>query len=106
MSSWLLIALAVITFANRFVFLSSRVRFTPGMRTQKFLSYSSFAVLTAIWTPIVFKLEAGRGLSVVGADYLIAVILAALLTVLKVRSIFVVLLSTALFFVLRVWVIN
>ena len=105
-SSWLLISLALITFVNRFAFFTETIRFTPGAKIRKLLSYSSYAVLTAIWMPIIFQFKAGEGLSVAGLDYLLGVILAALLTMLKVRSIFVVLCSTGLFFMLRFLVIS
>lgn len=101
MSVWLLLLLASITFANRYAFLSSRVRYTPGPQLRKFLSYASHAVLTAIWTPIVFRYTPGHWPQVTGVDYLLAASVAILLTVAGVRSILVVLLSTASFFLLR-----
>lgn len=100
--TWLMIlCMAAITFVNRYAFFTDLLRYQPGVRARRFLSYSTYAVLTAIWTPIVFQFDYQQGFSHAGGDYLIAVTLAAMLTILRVKSIIVVLASTALFFVLR-----
>ncbi len=103
MTSCLLLSLALITFFNRYAFFSTMVRYTPGPGVRKFLSYSSFAVLTAIWAPLVFNFSPTEGVGTAGLDYLLATLLAAVLTITRVRSILVVLLSTACFFSLRFW---
>lgn len=101
MSVWVLLLLASITFLNRYAFLSSRVSYTPGAQLRKFLSYASHAVLTAIWTPIVFRYSPGQFVQITGIDYLLAASIAIVLTAAGVRSILVVLVSTASFFLLR-----
>lgn len=101
MNSAFIVVLAFITFANRFAFFSDSLRYTPGPRVTRFLSYSSYAVLTAIWTPIVFSYSQEAGFSIIGIDYVVGVSLAAVLAIMKVRSILVVLLSTGVFFTLR-----
>lgn len=98
---WLLIGMTIITFANRYVFLARTVRYQPSDQVKRFLSYSSYAVLTAIWAPIVFNYNHNDGLSHAGSDYLIASALAALLSVLRVKSIVVVLTSIGVFFLIR-----
>ena len=100
-SWWLLLGLAGITFLNRFAFFARSLRYQPGARTLRFLSYSSYAILTAIWTPIVFQFTPGQGVQIAGYDYLLAALVAAILTLNQIRSIVVVLVSTLLFFVLR-----
>ena len=102
MPSWLLLSLAAITFLNRYAFLAESFSYSPGPRVRRFLSYSSFAVLTAIWTPLVFQMQAeGFGLSVAGLDYAVGAFAAAALTLARVPSLVVVIASTGLFFALR-----
>ena len=97
----LLIGMSIITFWNRFAFFSESVRFQPGIRLKRFLSYSSYAILTAIWAPILFNYDQSSGFDYAGSDYLIAASVAAVLSFLKLPSIVVVLISTGLFFLLR-----
>lgn len=106
MSYSLLISLAAITFWNRFIFLAENVRFKPGAELKRFLGYSSYAILTAIWAPILFQYQPGVGLAISGWDYLIAASVAALLAIIKLRSILVVLISAGLFFCLRLFVFS
>ena len=100
--------MAIITFVNRYLFFIEGFRFKPSAQLTRFLEFSSFAILTAIWAPIIFVVDYGNGtqgfefnLEHAGLDYLVATTAAALMTVLGVRSIIVVVLSTGLFFCLR-----
>ena len=55
---WLIIlAMLAIVFASRYVFLEPRLPIRLGTRTQRFLSFTAPAVMTAIWAPIVFIQE-------------------------------------------------
>ena len=73
--SWLMIGLlALITFFNRFAFFSRLTRYQPGAEMGAFLSFSAQSVLTAIWLPIVFSYEPGKGLGW-DPDYLAATLL-------------------------------
>ena len=100
--TWLtIVAMAVITFGNRYLFFSETISFQPGPRTRLFLTYSSYAIMTSIWTPIVLGYSPAGGLSHLGNDYVIGAIAAMLLTWLQFRTILVVLISTGLFFVVR-----
>ena len=102
MSVWaLLIGMTAITFLNRYAFFPQQLRYTPGERVRRLLSYSSYAILTALWAPIIFKYEIPTGLQLAGWDYLIAASLACILSVLRVPSIIVVLVSASVFFGLR-----
>ena len=100
--TWLtLYGLATITFLNRFAFFSEKVRYTPGENVRRFLGFSTYAILTSIWAPIIFSFDADVGFSYAGNDYLIAASVAAILAFSRVQSIVVVLVSTVLFFLLR-----
>ncbi len=98
---WLLIGMTVITFLNRYVFFAQTVRYQPSEQIKRFLSCSSYAVLTAIWTPIVFNYSPSEGFGHGGVDYLIASALAAVLSYMRVKSILVVLTSIGAFFLIR-----
>lgn len=72
---WLMIGLlALITFFNRFAFFSRLTRYQPGAEMGAFLNFSAQSVLTAIWLPIVFSYEPGKGLDW-DPDYLAATLL-------------------------------
>lgn len=97
----LLVGMALITFINRYLFFSAVISYSPGPKVKRFLSYSSYSVLTAIWAPIIFRFDQQSQFELAGLDYLLAAVVAGLLSFNRVASIFVVLFSTALFFVIR-----
>lgn len=97
----LLLGMAVITFANRYLFFSSMIAYSPGPKFKRFLSYSSYSVLTAIWAPIIFHFDGQSEFALAGFDYILAAAVAGLLSFYRVASIVVVLLSSTLFFVIR-----
>ena len=97
----MLAGMAVITFYNRFVFLMKNVPFEAGPKLKRLLEYSMYAVLTAIWVPIVFHLDPSTGITFTSNAYLIAALVAAILTMVRVPSLFVVILSGGLFFYLH-----
>ena len=99
---WLLLAgMAVITFFNRYLFFAKSIAYSPGPGLQRFLSYSSYAVLTAIWAPIVFEYDATKQLSIAGYDYIVATVISAVLSFARVNSLVVVLASGIAFFTIR-----
>lgn len=100
-SWWLLLAMSAITFLNRYAFFTPSLRYKPNEKVQRFLSYSTFAILTAIWTPILFDFDLDQGFSHTGWDYIIGACIAGILSMLRVPSIIVVLLCTMVFFGLR-----
>ena len=105
MSIWMLICfMALVTFSVRFVFLAQTIRYQMGPRVKLLLRYSSFSILTALWTPIIFQYEATSGFSYVGIDYLIAAAVAVVMATLRVNTLTVVLVSAGLFFVLRFYI--
>ena len=100
--TWLLIiGMSVITFANRYAFFVKALGYLPSENMRRFLSYSSYAILTSIWTPILFEFDYQAGFSHAGWDYLLAGTVAASLSLMRVRAIVVVVLSAAIFFGLR-----
>ncbi|WP_394240925.1 AzlD domain-containing protein [Vibrio astriarenae] len=50
----LILLLTLIVFASRYLFLEPKVPLRLNSKAQRYLSYASPAVLTAIWGPIVF----------------------------------------------------
>ena len=97
----LLFCMALITFFNRYLFFTESIRYSPGPKLRRFLSYSSYSILTAIWAPIVFHFDGKDTIEAAGLDYLVATSLAAVLSFFRVPSIMVVLLSSAVFFLIR-----
>ena len=98
---WLMIGLlALITFFNRFAFFSRLTRYQPRAEMGAFLSFSAQSVLTAIWLPIVFSYEPGKGLDW-DPDYLAATLLVTALTLLGLPTLVVVVVGMGGFFLLR-----
>jgi len=73
-----ILAMTVLVFVSRYLFLEPKLPLRLNPATQKLLSYSSPAVLTAIWAPIVFVPEKELWLAP-SNPYLIAAIIAAFL---------------------------
>lgn len=98
---WIILGMAVITFLNRYFFLAKSISIKPSESFRRFLSFSSLAVLTALWTPIVFRLDSDLSWNIAGWDYLIASLIAVVLCLARASSLMVVIVSTAAFFLLR-----
>ncbi|NAW88777.1 AzlD domain-containing protein [Photobacterium halotolerans] len=77
---WLtILTMTLIIFASRYLFLDPRLPIKLNYQTQWFLSYSSPAVLTAIWAPIVF-LPDNKTIDLTYTNpYLIGAVVAALI---------------------------
>ncbi|QUJ70180.1 AzlD domain-containing protein (plasmid) [Photobacterium sp. GJ3] len=77
---WLtILAMALIVFASRYLFLAPGLPIRLNHQAQRFLSYASPAVLTAIWAPIVFVPEQS-GLNLSWSNpYLIGALVSALI---------------------------
>ncbi len=99
---WLSIAvMSIITFFNRYAFFARQISYQPSARLKQFLTYSSFAVLTAIWVPIVFSINGNGAVTHAGLDYLIGAALAAILSIARAPVIVTVIVSSGVFFSLR-----
>jgi branched-subunit amino acid transport protein len=98
---WLtLLLMALLVFASRYVFLEPGLPLRLGPRVLHFLHYTSAAVLTAIWAPIVFQRDGQLNLDITN-PYLIAALFAAVLAVTTRNVLLTTVLSMALFFVIR-----
>ena len=93
-----ILAMACVTFATRYVFLTRKLPFTIGAKMQRLLSYSAPCVLTAIWVPIVFLKEERLAINTEN-PYLIAATVAVLLAY-KFKNLYITTLgSLAVFYV-------
>jgi len=99
--SWgTLFLMALIVFISRYLFLEPRLPIHLGPRVLHFLHYTSAAVLTAIWAPIVFQREGELNLAL-SNPYLIAAAFASILAITTRNVLLTTVLSMALFFVIR-----
>ena len=98
---WIMIILmALIIFASRYLFLEPRLPVRLGQRGQRFLSYSAPAVLTAIFAPIVFI--RGDALSLgINNPYLVCAVVATGLVLLTRNTLLTTVVSMGLFFVIN-----
>ncbi|MBY5948361.1 AzlD domain-containing protein [Photobacterium rosenbergii] len=72
-----ILVLTALVFLSRYLFLEPKLPLKINPELQRLLKYSSPAVLTAIWAPIVFMPE-GKGLWLaVDNPYLLSALLAA-----------------------------
>jgi len=101
MTLLLILGMSFITFINRYAFFIQAFIYEPGDNAKRFLSYSTYAILTAIWAPIIFSFQPEKGVSIAGWDYLIAASAAALMSLIRIHSLFVVIISVGIFFLLR-----
>lgn len=99
---WLSIfGMAIITFVNRYAFLTNTFNYEPGEKFKRLLGYSSYSVLTAIWAPIIFQINSSYSFSIAGLDYLIAGTLAAVMTFCRIPALLSVIVSATVFFGIR-----
>ena len=99
--SWsVLLLMALIVFASRYLFLEPRLPLRLGPRILHFLHYTGPAVLTAIWAPIVFLPEGQLNLRI-DNPYLLAALFASILAVSTRNVLLTTVLSMALFFWIR-----
>jgi len=106
MSWFIILGMACITFINRYAFFSDGFQYKPSKKMLRFLSFSSYSMLTAIWLPIIIQFDLTQGLGHSGYDYLIATTMAIILVIFKVPSIVIVVFSSSLFFLLRFFLFN
>ncbi|WP_153448775.1 AzlD domain-containing protein [Vibrio algicola] len=95
-----IIAMTAVVFLSRYIFLEPRLPVKLNVKAQRLLSYSSPAVLTAIWAPIVFVHDEQLALSL-NNPYLIAAILAALVAWKTNNVIATTVISMGCFFILN-----
>ncbi|KGY10175.1 MULTISPECIES: AzlD domain-containing protein [Vibrio] len=73
-----ILAMTLLVFVSRYLFLEPKLPLRLNPQAQRLLSYSSPAVLTAIWAPIVFMPENELWLSH-SNPYLIGAVIAAII---------------------------
>ena len=73
-----ILAMTAVVFLSRYIFLEPKLPLRLNARAQHLLSFSSPAVLTAIWAPIVFLPEGELSVNP-NNPYLLAAVLAALI---------------------------
>jgi len=95
-----ILAMAAVIFASRYLFLEPRLPVRLNAQVQRLLSYSSPAVLTAIWAPIVFLPE-GKLVVSLANPYLIAATIAAVLAWKTKNVLMTTVISMAIFFMLN-----
>jgi branched-subunit amino acid transport protein len=99
--SWLtLLAMAALVFISRYLLLEPSLPLRLGPRVLHFLHYTSPAVLTAIWAPIVFAPHGQLELNAHN-PYLVAAAAATLLAIFTRRVLLTTVASMVLFFILR-----
>ena len=95
---WLIIlGMASVVFVSRYIFLEPKLPLTLSKNTQRFLSYSAPAVLTAILAPIVLVRDNQLSLSL-DNNYLIGAIVACLLAYFTRNTLLTALISMGVFF--------
>ncbi|GLT13851.1 AzlD domain-containing protein [Vibrio algivorus] len=99
-----ILAMTAVVFLSRYLFLSPKLPLKLNGNAQRLLSYSSPAVLTAIWAPIVFIHDDRLSVSYHN-PYLIAAILAAFIAWKTKNVIATTVLSMLCFFVLNSWIL-
>lgn len=99
-----ILAMTAVVFLSRYLFLFPKLPLKLNGNAQRLLSYSSPAVLTAIWAPIVFIHDDRLSVSYHN-PYLIAAILAAFIAWKTKNVIATTVLSMLCFFVLNAWVL-
>lgn len=73
-----ILAMTLLVFASRYLFLEPKLPLKLNPQAQRLLSYSSPAVLTAIWAPVVFLPEQELWIATEN-PYLIAAVVAAII---------------------------
>lgn len=98
----LIVLLTSIVFASRYLFLDPKVPLRLSSGAQRFLSYASPAVLTAIWGPIVF-MPHGELLFEDNLPYLIGAVFAIVLARLTSNVLLTTIVSIVLFLMVKLY---
>ncbi|HEK1684339.1 MULTISPECIES: AzlD domain-containing protein [Pseudomonas] len=100
---WLLIvAMGVVVFLNRYVFLEPRLPLRLGSNVRQFLGFAVPGMLTAICGPIIFLPEHQLNLDPLN-PYLLGSLVAIALVLLTRSVLLSMLASMLIFFLLRSW---
>lgn len=99
-----ILAMTALVFLSRYLFLEPKLPLRLNPQAQRLLSYSSPAVLTAIWAPIVFMPEQDQLWVAADNPYIWGAALAALLAWKTRNVLLTTLISMAVFLLLNLWV--
>ncbi|SEG02811.1 AzlD domain-containing protein [Vibrio hangzhouensis] len=105
MTYLVILVLTLVVFISRYLFLEPRVPLRLSSGAQRFLSYASPAVLTAIWGPIVFLPHGKLALSD-NLPYLLAALFAVVLALTTKNVLFTTIISIVVFLVLNLLVFS
>lgn len=100
-SWWLIIALSVVTFFNRYIFFSEKIKFMPSKRVTHLLGFSAQAVMTALWVPIVIHYDKQKGLMIADYHYLIPTAIVLILSFFRINILLVLAIGMGTFYALR-----
>ncbi|AZZ99906.1 AzlD domain-containing protein [Pseudoalteromonas sp. R3] len=100
MSYDLILLMALITFFMRYAFFMEKLPIKLDLRVQRFLSFTAPCILTAMAAPIVFG-EVALSSEDITNPFLLAGIIAVVLSLLVKNTLFVVLASMGVFFSLK-----
>lgn len=100
MTMFYILAMSAVVFLSRYLFLSPNLPLRLNGNMQRLLSYSSPAVLTAIWAPIVFIHDDELAISYHN-PYLISAVIAAAIAWKTKNVIATTLISMGCFFALN-----
>ncbi|MDB1125496.1 AzlD domain-containing protein [Vibrio algarum] len=93
-------AMAGLVFFSRYLFLEPKLPIKLNHTTQRLLAYSSPAILTAIWAPIVFIRDGDLAISPTN-PYLLGALFAAVMVWKTKNVLWTTVVSMALFLILK-----
>lgn len=96
-------AMAALVFFSRYLFLEPKLPIRLNSKAQRLLAYSSPAVLTAIWGPIVFVQEGKLAFSL-SNPYFIGALVAAFLVWKTKNVLWTTIISMAVFLLFKLWI--
>ncbi|WP_026960223.1 AzlD domain-containing protein [Aliagarivorans taiwanensis] len=100
---WLaIILMTLVVFTSRYLFLEPKLPLKLNRHARGILAYSSAAVLTALWVPLVFIPEGELNLKL-SNPYLVAALVAIVLAKATKNVLLTTVLSMLLFFGLKQW---
>lgn len=99
-----ILAMAVLVFISRYLFLEPKLPVKLNNTTQRILAYSSPAILTAIWAPIVFIRDEELALTYTN-PYLFGALFAAVMVWKTKNVLWTTIVSMALFLLLKLVVL-
>ena len=97
-------AMAALVFFSRYLFLEPKLPIRLNAKAQRLLAYSSPAVLTSIWAPIVFLQDGELAISPAN-PYLIGAIVAAFLIWKTKNVLWTTVISMAVFLLFKLWIL-